>query len=160
MTSKYNGDINLACTRDFLEHISRFWLFYFRFIGRFNQLIYHPHTQWFPEVKHVKKMTTVSVLGLSILAIGLLCASAFAYNLGQQPNQQYGQYSSTSLPRLGRGMMGGGYMGGLMGNGFSPYSGYSASNGYSQQYAYGVNGYGRCMGSWGWPQTHDIILWQ
>jgi len=37
-------------------------------------------------------------------------------------------------------MVSGGYMGGLIGNGFSPYSGYSASNGYSQQYAYGANG--------------------
>lgn len=36
MTSKYNGDINLACTRDFLEHISRFWLFHFRFSVSFQ----------------------------------------------------------------------------------------------------------------------------
>ena len=99
----------------------------------------------------MKPWTTIAVVGLSILAIGLLTSTAFAYALRQQPSQQYRPYSSTSVLGLEQGMMNGGTWGEIMGNGYLPINGYSASDAYPQQYGSGVKGNGRCAGALGWP---------
>jgi hypothetical protein len=84
----------------------------------------------------------ILVVALATLAIGLVTISAFASAV-RPAITQYGTSNGVTNPYGGYagGMMGGG----MMGNGYAPF------NGYSQQYALGANGAGRCMGARGWP---------
>jgi hypothetical protein len=78
----------------------------------------------------MKKWILVVAVAFAVIVVGLLAASAFAYSSSQQSFPQYGPNSLTSSPRIGGGMMGGGYGG----------------NSYSAQSASNVNGHGGCMG--------------
>jgi hypothetical protein len=86
----------------------------------------------------MKRWIIIAVVLGSVIAIGLLAASVFAYT----SSPQYRAYSTVSAP---------GYSGGMVGSGYSPNSGYSTPNGYSQPFAARPGGYGRCMGALGWP---------
>jgi hypothetical protein len=84
----------------------------------------------------------ILVVTLATLAIGLVTISAFASAV-RPAITQYG--TSNGVTNHYAGYAGGMMGGGMMGNGYAPF------NGYSQQYAPGAKGYGRCMGARGWP---------
>jgi hypothetical protein len=87
----------------------------------------------------MKTSKTVLVAALAILAVTLVTASAYAY-IAQPTRTQYGTYAGQTYPYGG--YSGGMMRGGMMGNGYSPYSGYGS----------GTYGYGGCMGgARDWP---------
>ncbi len=93
----------------------------------------------------MKTWKILLVIGLAILAVGLLATSAYAAMIQPAPNS-YGAYSGAASPyggspsRMMRGSMMGGY-------------GYAPSNGY----AYGANGWGCCMGLWV-VRNHRLLI--
>jgi hypothetical protein len=85
----------------------------------------------------MKTWKILLVVALVTLATGLVTASVFASAV-RPAAAQYGTYNGVASPYGGN--AGGMMRGGMMGNGYSSYSGYPSGN-----------GYGRCMGGWGWP---------
>ncbi len=89
----------------------------------------------------MKTWKIVLVVGLAVLAIGLVTASAYAIVV-RPAAAPYGPYNGVANPN-------GGYAGGMVRGGMR--GGYGSSP-YYNGYSYGApNGFGGCMGSRGWP---------